>query len=453
MVEIEIPISDSLLRGNLINPKESDVLVIFVHGSGSDRFSIRNNYIARTLNSKTISTLVIDLLTNKEKQKDLYTKKFRYDIEFLTRRLIAITNWVINSPFGKQQSLVYFGSSTGSAAAFNAATYFSVIKSIISRGGRLDLVKTETLEKINIPVLMIVGQWDKETINVNRLAYQKLANIQDNEKKMIVIPGASHFFEEKGKIEEVINISLLWIQLCLLQKKEKFEYKQKFLLQESIANLKNLFRLRLKDRRTAGMILGKLLLKYKKENPVAILGIPRGGVIVADSIANIISPNYFRWIVSKRLRSPNDPEKAIGAVGPDGSAYLSSNIHDIPFEYILKEISRQLERINIDDFGCMCDLDLILENCTVILVDDGSHTGSTLIAASRWIRKNKPKKLIIAVPVLPRETLTLLEQAADNIEFIIAPKNFTSVESYYQDFDQVQNLEILKILEFRKNQL
>jgi dienelactone hydrolase len=225
---VRIPIDkesrEEKIEGNLTIPKSSKSLVIFAHGSGSSRFSPRNQYVARVLNNDGVSTLLIDLLTEREEKKDLVTKEYRFNIPLLGERLIAITDWIGNqdNQFNiSHNTLGYFGSSTGSAAALIAADKkYEKISAIVSRGGRVDLAsKYTSLKQIKCPTLFLVGENDYPVIEWNREVIEKqLVNVE--KKKLVVIPQSSHLFEEPGKLEEVAKQASGWFR-CYFQIKQK----------------------------------------------------------------------------------------------------------------------------------------------------------------------------------------------------------------------------------------
>jgi len=204
---IEIPLKKIVLNGNLSVPANARALVIFSHGSGSSRLSPRNNYVANVLKQEGLATLLFDLLTEKE---DLIYKT-RFNIELLTRRLIAVTEWIHKQEKIKGLSLGYFGASTGAASALAAAAFFGdQISAVVSRGGRPDMVLSE-LDKVTAPTLLIVGEWDNVVIGLNQKAYDKLTC----ERKLEIIPKATHLFAEEGKLEEVAALSAKWFSKYL----------------------------------------------------------------------------------------------------------------------------------------------------------------------------------------------------------------------------------------------
>jgi len=199
--EIIIPAGKILLRANLTIPDRAKGIVIFSHGSGSSRLSPRNRQVARFLQEKSFGTLLLDLLTPEEDRQ--YHNRF--DIELLTSRLCHATEWVEELREAKNCSVGYFGASTGAASALKAASRFHEIEAVVCRGGRPDLVFTD-LSKVAAPTLLIVGGLDKNVLELNQQAYEQLTCT----KKLDIIPGASHLFEEPGKMEKVSTLAAEW---------------------------------------------------------------------------------------------------------------------------------------------------------------------------------------------------------------------------------------------------
>lgn len=206
--EIKIPLKeeDLILNGNLYIPENSQGLILFVHGSGSSRFSPRNRFVAQYLNKGLYATLLFDLLTRSEEATDLVTAKLRFDIGFLSVRLKTVTDWIINNPDIPPMPIGYFGASTGAAAAIQASIEIPQVKAIVSRGGRPDLAE-EYIERVNSAILLIVGGDDYSVIEMNNVA---LSRIKIPAKKMEIIPGATHLFEEPGALDEVARIAVDW---------------------------------------------------------------------------------------------------------------------------------------------------------------------------------------------------------------------------------------------------
>lgn len=206
--EIKIPLKEQglILNGNLYIPENAQGLILFVHGSGSSRFSPRNRFVAQYLNKGLYATLLFDLLTRSEEATDLVTAKLRFDIGFLSVRLKTVTDWIINNPDIPPMPIGYFGASTGAAAAIQASIEIPQVKAIVSRGGRPDLAE-EYIERVNSAILLIVGGDDYSVIEMNKVA---LSRIKIPAKKIEIIPGATHLFEEPGALDEVARIAVDW---------------------------------------------------------------------------------------------------------------------------------------------------------------------------------------------------------------------------------------------------
>jgi len=207
-MEVVVDAKDANLEGTLIVPENAGGVVLFAHGSGSSRFSPRNNYVAEILNDAGFATLLLDLLT---RQEDL-DYEMRFDIELLTGRLLEATSWLQSENRTRQMKIGYFGASTGAASAIKAAAKLGKsISAVVSRGGRPDLASPEELAHVVSPTLLIVGSRDGSVVELNREAFLYLAC----EKEMKVIPGASHLFEEPGKLEQVATAAKDWFRRYL----------------------------------------------------------------------------------------------------------------------------------------------------------------------------------------------------------------------------------------------
>ena len=203
---VRIPVGSVVVEGNLVVPSDATGIVIFAHGSGSSRFSTRNKYVAKFLNAQKIGTLLFDLLTYEEDQADIETAEYRFNIDLLAERLIGATEWLKKDPLTKNLCFGYFGASTGAAAALiGAAKLPNDIEAVVSRGGRPDLA-ANYLPRVAAPTLLLVGGLDREVIELNKMAMEQMSA----EKKLIIVPGATHLFEEPGKLEEVAKLSSDW---------------------------------------------------------------------------------------------------------------------------------------------------------------------------------------------------------------------------------------------------
>ena len=194
------------LEGNLLIPEQAKGLVVFVHGSGSSRHSPRNQHVARILRDSGLATLLFDLLTPEEEAEDLVTGKHRFDISLLARRLVDTTDWLQSNGAIRHLKLGYFGASTGAAAALVAAVERAdIVGAVVSRGGRPDLAAA-ILDRVKAPTLLIVGGQDFPVIDMNRKALAELRV----EKELVIIPGATHLFEEPGTLDEAARLATNW---------------------------------------------------------------------------------------------------------------------------------------------------------------------------------------------------------------------------------------------------
>ena len=208
---VVIPAGRATIEGNLAIPRGAKGIVLFAHGSGSGRFSPRNQYVAKVLNDAGIGTLLVDLLTKEEEEVDVETGDFRFDIGLLSRRLEAATEWLKENPATKGLQIGYYGASTGAAAALIAATRFPEdVRTVVSRGGRPDLAM-QHLKRVKVPILLIVGGKDTVVLGLNKKAMEQIPA----EKKLKIVLGATHLFEEPGKLGEVAKLSAEWFSLHL----------------------------------------------------------------------------------------------------------------------------------------------------------------------------------------------------------------------------------------------
>jgi putative phosphoribosyl transferase len=196
------------LEGFISIPDEPKGLVVFVHGSGSSHHSPRNQYVAQTLQDRGLATLLFDLLTVSEETTDWRTRHLRFDIELLAGRTTGVLEWLDLQPFAYGLRRGLFGASTGAAAALIAAAELpEKVDAVVSRGGRPDLA-AEALAKVRAPTLLIVGGHDEAVIDLNEQALTQMQSRID--KKLIIVPGASHLFEEVGTLEQAAELARNW---------------------------------------------------------------------------------------------------------------------------------------------------------------------------------------------------------------------------------------------------
>jgi dienelactone hydrolase len=217
---VTIPAGDAVLAGDLVAPERAVGTVIFAHGSGSSRYSPRNRQVAATLNETGIGTLLVDLLTPAEEEVDRLTRAHRFDIELLARRLVAAIDWLREGPKAPLP-IGLFGASTGAGAALVAAAARPHdVAAVVSRGGRPDLAGA-ALRRVRAPTLLIVGGADPQVLELNQ---QALTLLGATEKRLVVVPGASHLFEEPGALEQVARFAAEWFSRFLgSAERERFD--------------------------------------------------------------------------------------------------------------------------------------------------------------------------------------------------------------------------------------
>ncbi len=209
--DVNVPLGQISLRGKLDVPAKASSVVLFAHGSGSSRLSPRNQFVAEVIRKAGLGTLLFDLLTPDEEAIDAQTRHLRFDITMLARRLAAATEWIKNREETSHLRIGYFGASTGAAAALIAAAEFgNGLRAVVSRGGRPDLAG-EALPRVTAPTLLIVGGLDEVVIRLNEEALAQLRCV----KKLKIVPGATHLFEEPGTLEEVARLAADWFRLQL----------------------------------------------------------------------------------------------------------------------------------------------------------------------------------------------------------------------------------------------
>jgi putative phosphoribosyl transferase len=208
---VRLSLHEVTLLGDLGVPQRAGGIVLFAHGSGSSHLSFRNRYIARYLQGAGMATLLFDLLTEKEEEYDRRTASLRFDISFLAARLMGATAWVETRKEIRDLPVGYFGASTGAAAALIAATQKpAVIRAVVSRGGRPDLAGP-VLRDVKAPTLFIVGEKDAEVLTLNRESLEQVGG----PRKLEIVPGATHLFEEAGALEAAAKLAAQWFHQYL----------------------------------------------------------------------------------------------------------------------------------------------------------------------------------------------------------------------------------------------
>ena len=415
------------LEGELTIPEGATGVVLFAHGSGSSRLSPRNRLVAQVLQNAGIGTLLLDLLTEEEAAD----RENVFDIDFLAHRLGDATKWLRARRDASGHGLGYFGASTGAAAALTAAAQDPMIRAVVSRGGRPDLAMRH-LSKVRAPTLLIVGGRDYGVIELNETAY----NLLHCQKSLKIVPRATHLFEEPGTLEQVAALASDWFLRHLAA------------AQSGGAPVGD--PIVFSNRVEAGRMLAGALSSYRDKD-VVVLGIPRGGLPVAREVAQALKAP-LDIVVVRKLGAPSQPELGIGAVvdGDHPRAIFNQEVIEslgVGDEYIKREIDRQLKEIKRRETAYRGGQPPIpLAGKTVIVVDDGIATGSSVRAALRGVRRAKPKKVVLAIPVAPAETLEALRGDTDEIVCLETPEDFFAVGQFYRDFHQVGDDEVKHIL-------
>ena len=203
---ISVPAGSVTLNGNLTMPEDARAVVLFAHGSGSSRHSPRNQFVAQRLQEADLATLLMDLLTLREEEEDARTARLRFDMGLLGQRLIAALDWLVEDPRTRTLRVGCFGASSGAGGALVAAAERpESISVVVSRGGRPDLAGAD-LPRVQAPTLLLVGSRDEAVVEMNRQAFEQLRCV----KELVIVPGASHLFEEPGTLEVVAELAAAW---------------------------------------------------------------------------------------------------------------------------------------------------------------------------------------------------------------------------------------------------
>ncbi len=424
----DVSIGPHRLAGRLGVPRGASGLVIFAHGSGSGRHSPRNNQVAAGLREAGFATLLLDLLSPEEERD----RRNVFDIALLASRLGEAAEWAQTQPELAQLAIGYFGASTGAAAALAAAAEGQNVAAIVSRGGRPDLAGS-ALRAVSAPTLLIVGGADIPVIPLNRAAFAQLSC----EKELVIVPGATHLFEEPGTLDEVMRHATSWFRRFLPQQ-----------LQEADDDF--IFT----DRRDAGRRLVPALMRFKDQNPI-VLALPRGGVPVAFEVARALDAPLDVVLVRK-IGAPGHEELGLGAVVDGANPQIVLNDEIVRAvgadpAYIKAATARQLDEIERRRrLYRGSEPPLEIAGRTVIVVDDGIATGGTVRAVLQALTRSQPRRLVLAVPVAPRETIAALRAEADEVICLLAPEPFYAVGAHYRDFRQTSDEDVVDLLHAAK---
>ena len=426
-LQVEIPLASVVLLGDLVVPREATGLVLFAHGSGSGRHSPRNRYVASVLQDARLATLLIDLLTESEEAIDSRTAHLRFDVGLLASRLLGATDWIAAQPSTRGLPVGYFGASTGAGAALIAAAERpDAVGAVVSRGGRPDLAMA-VLPRVTAPTLLIVGGADQPVIPLNEGAFARLRG----EKRLDVVPGAGHLFEEPGALEEVAERAREW-----------FARHLRHAARPRVG--------RFRDRADAGRAVASRLARYAGRDDVLVLGLPRGGVPVAYEVATALGVPLDVFLVRK-LGVPGQDELAMGAIASGGVRVLNHDVVTalrIPPDVIDAVAAREGVELSRRDreyrHGRPAPQ---IRGRTVILVDDGLATGATMHAAVRALRQQEAASIVVAVPAGAPETCDAFRDEVDDVVCVLTPEPFHAVGLWYENFSQTTDEEVRALLE------
>lgn len=425
--EVIIAEQDAALSGYLSLPKNPIGIVIFSNSSGESRNAPESDLLAQRLFEGGIGTLLLDLLTDSEGHE----KGKIYNIKLLSLRLEAAMDWVSKHKLLRGLPAGLFGADTGSAAAMSAAAQSKhEISALVSRGGRIDMAD-KFLPYVEAPCLLLVGEKDELGLKANKSMLELL-----NYARFHVIEGAGHDFSKTEELEEVAAVATRWF---------KRYFNRKSYQEHSDEYRPEKLKIPFYDRYEAGHFLARSLMKYKNENPL-ILAIPRGAVAMADIIATELDCQMDIVLV-KKISAPNNQELTIGSINEFGDVYLSGNAKAYANEEMINELAQRAQR-NLkeyrDKLGSAHE-PISFDGRTVIIVDDGIATGSTMLSAVITVKEKGAKKVVVAAPVVSSSAQKMLELASDETVFLNIPENFYAVAQFYQNYPQVGDAEVEQI--------
>ncbi len=419
MSPFDVAIGPHHLPGILSLPPDPRGLILFAHGSGSSRFSPRNQFLAEAFQRGAYATLLFDLL-HEDEAEDRHNV---FDIGLLGSRVVEAIDWTQSDDRTFALPLGLFGASTGAAAALSAAaTRKNVVGAVVSRGGRLDLAEP-WVDAVRAPTLLLVGGDDGQVLALNRDAQRQLRS----PSKMTVIPGASHLFEEPGALEAVLTAAREWFDAHLQPRGIVFD-----------------------SRAAAGRLLASALLRRAPSRPL-VYALPRGGAPVAAEIARALDAP-LDLILSRKIGAPRQPELALGAAVDGDQPEIVLN-HDIVAAFGIRHAeierlaSRQFAEIERRRDLYLGDAPTIsAQGRTAILVDDGIATGASMEAAVHALKRRGPQKIIVAVPVAARDAAVRLGRLVDETIALLTPETFYGIGEFYRDFHQLEDAEVVALM-------
>ncbi|MHB1037348.1 MAG: phosphoribosyltransferase family protein [Pirellulales bacterium] len=440
---LRISTGSVVLEGDLTMPERARGIVLFAHGSGSNRYSPRNRFVAEFFLESNLATLMLDLLTPAEQKIDDQTRQLRFDIRLLADRLIGAADWLATNGLTRDLGIGYYGASTGAAAALMAAAARpKETAAVVSRGGRPDLAG-DALVCVVAPTLLLVGENDPVVLDLNEKALRQLAGT----KQLVIIPGATHLFEEPGALEEVARIARAWFESHLTAGRPEGAPRPAVVGRSSRGSRSD--EIPYRNRAEAGRYLATKLAHYADLPNVIVLALPRGGLPVGFEVAAALHAPLDVFTVRK-LGVPGHEELAMGAIASGGIRVINREVVDFlrisnaTLETATRNEERELkrrERLYRDDRP-----PIDVAGHIVILVDDGLATGSTMRAAVAALRQQAPSRIVVAVPIAALATYEEFQNEVDEIVCAKTPETFLAVGLWYDDFSQTTDEEVHHLL-------
>ncbi len=429
------------LFGDLTLPRGARGLIVFVHGSGSSRFSSRNRHVAAVLARAGLGTLLMDLLTSDEEVEDERSGRLRFDIPMLAERVVETLDWLAEDSRTRGLRFGCFGASTGAAAALIAAAQRpTLVQAVVSRGGRPDLAAPH-LREVLAPTLLIVGGADSAVLRLNENAFRQLPC----EKRLEIVEGATHLFEEPGALDRVALLAQEWFSTHLARARSSGTEDPRG---KPAALARRAMRLPYRDRREAGGELA-LLVKQLPVRESVVLGLPRGGVPVAFEVARAIDAPLDVFVVRK-LGVPGHAELAMGAIASGGVRVLNDDIVDslhisaAAIDAVVRGETAELHRREGLYRNGRSPVDV--RGRRAILVDDGLATGASMRAAVAALRALEPAEIVVAVPVAGAESCEDFRRDVDVCVCAATPDPFYGVGFWYRDFTPTSDAEVRELL-------
>ena len=425
---LTLAVDEVVLTGTLAVPRRAGGLVVIV--DGSDALGDVGADVAAQLHASGLATLVVDLLTPAESDRDAETGHWRADVALLARRLRAVTSKVRGMAATHALPIGYFACGSAAAAALVAAAELpQAVGAVVSAAGRPDMAG-QWLARVHAPTLFVVASEDHLNTASNRDAVGQLCS----SARLEVVAGAGHRFEGPAAARRVSELAAGWFSRHLLHSGARWLGPRR----EDRA---------FADRAEAGRLLAAELGEYAYRDDVVVLALPRGGVPVACEVAQALGVE-LDVLTIRKLGFPGHEELALGAVAAGGVRVLNADeaayVSEAELESITRRQRREVDRMEraLRD-GRAAPW---VQDRTVILVDDGLATGATMRAAIAAVRTRHPSHLVVAVPVAAAQTCGDIAEHVDELVCLVAPTVFFAVAQWYDDFPQCSDDEVRALL-------